>query len=78
MAILVKLLGRRGLWFETIRDCSFFLKGKMIAIVVSVSSVVVLTVSLISVLYARKCRYIQQKRKGYYLRKWTRFLMTIV
>ncbi|KAI3730904.1 hypothetical protein L1987_62084 [Smallanthus sonchifolius] len=41
--------------------------GKIIAIVVSVvSSVVVLTVALISVLYVRKRRYIQQKRKGYY------------
>ncbi|KAI3817531.1 hypothetical protein L1987_11326 [Smallanthus sonchifolius] len=41
--------------------------GKIIAIVVSVvSSVVVLTVALISVLYARKRRYIQQKRKGYF------------
>ncbi|KAJ0544848.1 putative protein kinase RLK-Pelle-DLSV family [Helianthus annuus] len=42
-------------------------KGKIIAIVVSaVSALVVLTVALIVVLYIRKHRYIQKKRKGSY------------
>ncbi|XP_076938574.1 cysteine-rich receptor-like protein kinase 2 [Bidens hawaiensis] len=42
-------------------------RGKIIAIVVSVvSSLVVLTVALMAVLYIRKQRYIQKKRKGSY------------
>nr|XP_043612939.1 cysteine-rich receptor-like protein kinase 2 [Erigeron canadensis] len=54
-------------------------KGKRIAIVVSVvSSVVVFTVALMSILYIRKRKYIQQRRNGSYEAKNAKKLVKIL